>query len=135
MSGEKNYRTMSVQQFSSFSRVELGIRGAGHLQNLRKMKMKTCHGMSHRELLLCAHTTHIPFLLRTRMAGQWQAAVVDLKLAVTNIHPRREEVPALLHPNVKFFSGDIYNMSTEFFSSKVVAPSKSSISFWKISVL
>lgn len=57
---------------------------------------------------------HIPLLLRTKMAGQWQRLVVDLKGAITIIHPRREEVSPLLYLNFIFFIlVDIYNRSTE----------------------
>lgn len=98
MSGKKNERTWSGQQISSLSRVELGIGGAEHPQSLRRMKMKTCHGSPP-----CTHTTHIPLLPRARVAGQWQLVMVDLKIAITNIHSKGEEMPALLYPNVFFF--------------------------------
>lgn len=57
---------------------------------------------------------YIPLMLRAKMAGQWQRLAVDLKVAITNVHPRREEVPALPNPNVYFFLVGVYNRSPEF---------------------
>lgn len=74
---------------------------------------------------------YIPLMLRAKTAGQWQRLAVDLKVAITNIHPRREEVPTLPYPNVYFFWWVFITGAQNFLCSRVVAPSTISISFWK----
>ena len=87
--------------------------GAEYPQSLRKMEMKTCHGMPYGEPLPGPTSPDLS-AAKTKMAGQWQRLEVGLKAAITNIHPRREEVCILLYPNVYFFLVGVCNRSKEF---------------------
>ena len=77
------------------------------------MEMKACHGMPYGEPLPGPTSPDLS-AAKTKMAGQWQRLEVGLKAAITNIHPRREEVCILLYPNVYFFLVGVCNRSKEF---------------------
>ena len=75
--------------------------------------MRTCHGMPYGKPLPGPTSSDLS-AAKTKMAGQWQRLAVDLKAAITNIHPRREEVCILLYPNVYFLLVGVCNRSKVF---------------------
>jgi len=94
------------------------------------MEMKTCHGMPYGEPVPGPTSPDLS-AAKTKMAGQWQRLEVGLKAAITNIHPRREEVCMLLYPNVYFFLVGVCNRSKEFSLLQSCYTSMISIFFWK----
>lgn len=104
--------------------------GAEYPQSLRKMEMKTCQGMPYGEPLPGPTPPNLS-AAKTKMAGQWQWLEVDIKAAITDTHPRREEVCILLYPNVYFFLVGVCNRSKEFSLLQRCYTSMISIFFWK----